>query len=820
MHTLSCYALPTHRRTPPPHLTLLVPHTGITPDLSLLAYTSALLRHHPLNQNQPNGVDFAVNLTPSQSVRYAWDATNTASSSVKKILPGTKNTVPLPHALESRSSHASPTLSRSVQNGSARVPAQANIPISTFARDAEITRTALLTALERRKLVPLTPYKADAWMENLRHFGLLHRFTKVTDGLRFGFILNFPLIAHVQSPPNNSSIVIHSDNFKQTIDKEITKGRYIGPFPLYLIGSTLGPYQSSPLSIIPKPGRPDKFRLIQNFSFPLSPSPDFPNPSINSQIQASDFPTTWGKFSVIYLLISRLPPGSEAATRDIAEAYRTIPLHPSQWAAAVVRISDTLGCIDTCMAFGATPSAGAYGHMADAGCEIMRHTGLGPLDKWVDDHLFFRIRRAHLADYNMARQHWHEVIKCQGPITTGSRIWFEGSPMGTSSHEEFGEDCSTPIVDLSNQSSCSEHDALCSYCMDDIDSVSNPLGIPWEPSKDQPFASTVDYLGFTWDLNKRQVFLSIKKVTKYIQAINDWLGRKAHTLVEVQGLYGKLIHASAALLMGRAFLTGLERMMRICSDKPFLPHRPEKTIKDDLRWWKNALQSGLVSKTIFPPSTPVDIQAFSDASSLIGIGIVVGSHWKAWRLIPGWQTLNEQRDISWAEAIGFELLIYAIATIPGITGSIIVHGDNTGIVEGWRNGRHCNRAANEVFKRIHQFLRTLPHRLEVVTQYIPSAFNPADPPSRGILGPPHLTLPEIQLPEPLRPFLISSLAPLSEAERAAACKRVAAPTPSAAPKTHIGHRTATTRPPSPPFSIFEDSDTKLFLPHSSTPIPL
>jgi hypothetical protein len=98
-------------------------------------------------------------------------------------------------------------------------------------------------------------------------------------------------------------------------------GRYISPFTADVLEQLIGPFQSSPLSIILKPGKPGKFQDIQKFSFPLSISASFPNPSINSHINANNFPTTWGKFMVIFQIISTLPPGSEAAMRDVAEAY-------------------------------------------------------------------------------------------------------------------------------------------------------------------------------------------------------------------------------------------------------------------------------------------------------------------------------------------------------------------------------------------------------------------------------------------------------------------------------------------------------------------
>jgi hypothetical protein len=43
----------------------------------------------------------------------------------------------------------------------------------------------------------------------------------------------------------------------------------------------------------------------------------------------------------------------------VAKAYHVIPLHPSQWPAAVVHALDNKFYIDTYTAFRATPSTGA-----------------------------------------------------------------------------------------------------------------------------------------------------------------------------------------------------------------------------------------------------------------------------------------------------------------------------------------------------------------------------------------------------------------------------------------------------------------------------
>ena len=437
----------------------------------------------------------------------------------------------------------------------------------------------------------------------------------------------------------------------------------------------------------------------------------------------------WGKFSTVYLLASRLPVGSEVATRDMAKAYRTIPLHSSQWPAAVVRISDLLGCIDTSLAFGAAPSAGVYGHLADAAAQIFRHRGLGPIDKWVDDHVFFHIRKEHLADYNLTRNAWKsDIASHAGFQHIKGRFWFAGRPLLNGASEEFNEDCSSPIADLSLASSHSLHNASFTYSLADIDTISNELGIPWEICKDQPFSHSTIYIGFVWNLCERTVSLSQSKADKYIAAIDTWLSRATHVLQDVSQLYGKLLHAASLIPQGRAYLIGFEHMLAVCNAKPFMPHRPDKAISSDLLWWRTAITSGLVSLPISPPQTIVDLNAFSDASSSVGIAVVIGEQWRAWRLLPGWQTLCGKRDITWAEAIGFEFLILILSKLIHRPSHLVVHGDNTSVVKSWWSGRHRNKEINRIFKRIHALVADSANRVSrVYTKYIPSLNNPTVP---------------------------------------------------------------------------------------------
>jgi hypothetical protein len=204
-------------------------------------------------------------------------------------------------------------------------------------------------------------------------------------------------------------------------------------------------------------------------------------------------------------------------------------------------------------------------------------------------------------------------------------------------------------------------------------------------------------------------------------------------------------------------------MLVLCNPHPFNPYPSVKGLHEDLAWWAYKLASPLL-RPIPVPTVPNDIQAFSDASSGFGIAITIQDRWRAWRLIPGWQTLDGERDIGWAEAIGFELLIRSIPGSGHARGNFKVYGDNRGVVEAWWNFRSKNKATNQVFRRIHDFLEQFDHSFSVHSAYVPSKTNPADPPSRGLYPPTSLLLPRLQLPANIDRFVVDATLPFTPTE--------------------------------------------------------
>ena len=181
--------------------------------------------------------------------------------------------------------------------------------------------------------------------------------------------MGVPQIQRTYAPLNHASVKSLADVYSKIIDSEFTAGRYIGPFSWNQLERALGPFQSSPLSLVPKMTSPGTYHAVHNFSHPHVPSSDAT--SINSHINCDNFLCTWGTFSTVALLIARLPPGSQASIRNVAEAYRTIPVKPNQWPRLVIQLqADDQFAVNVCNNFGLTSAGGVYGTLADAGADI------------------------------------------------------------------------------------------------------------------------------------------------------------------------------------------------------------------------------------------------------------------------------------------------------------------------------------------------------------------------------------------------------------------------------------------------------------------
>jgi hypothetical protein len=121
------------------------------------------------------------------------------------------------------------------------------------------------SAIELRKCDTGSPYDLTVWRWLLHNAALLDKYHNIPLGLQYSFDAGIKPIINSYTPFNHPSINQHLGAFCDGVQSELEKGQYIGPLKSADISRLIGPFQTSPLSIIPKSGKPGKFQLNQTF---------------------------------------------------------------------------------------------------------------------------------------------------------------------------------------------------------------------------------------------------------------------------------------------------------------------------------------------------------------------------------------------------------------------------------------------------------------------------------------------------------------------------------------------------------------------------
>ena len=133
----------------------------------------------------------------------------------------------------------------------------------------------------------------------------------------------------------------------------------------------IGPFQTLPLSLTPKPGS-NKLRMIQDMSYPRD---NLSTPSVNLSIDSDNFSTSWGTFESTAELIQTLSKGCKAATFDISSAYQIIPIYLNQQHMLCVSWQE-LVYVNHAVIFGLTSSTGVFDAVADMLIALYAATGI------------------------------------------------------------------------------------------------------------------------------------------------------------------------------------------------------------------------------------------------------------------------------------------------------------------------------------------------------------------------------------------------------------------------------------------------------------
>jgi hypothetical protein len=177
-----------------------------------------------------------------------------SSMETKLLLPGVGK------VLSERMTNPGASASHSIPPAAADKSTRSTFPSATMCvPGVETPITVLNNARSARARKALTPLRAGAWRQKLAELGLSARYAHITTGIDLGFELGTQPITQNYHPPNAASADKYTEVLQQEIQREVDLGRYLGPYTAAEIEAVMGPFQTSPQSVIPKPGKPGKY---------------------------------------------------------------------------------------------------------------------------------------------------------------------------------------------------------------------------------------------------------------------------------------------------------------------------------------------------------------------------------------------------------------------------------------------------------------------------------------------------------------------------------------------------------------------------------
>lgn len=352
---------------------------------------------------------------------------------------------------------------------------------------------------------------------------------------------------------------------------------------------------------------------------------------------------------------------------------------------------------DNVFSFGATSAPGVFGRLADLFVHLLKSMSVEEIIKWVDDFAFFRSP--------CGKRGGRYVYKYD------ERIFFE-----------IGED----------------------------------LGWTWELEKYYPFAARFRYIGFDWDAEAKTVSIPEAKKTKYLSKLAPWVEGAKVTVGETENVVGTLNHCALVVRQGRSRLVNLYRLTASFkhAKNNFVKFSVSNKVALDLEWWRQELSRPTVSLSIIEPPPPCTDQIYVDASTSWGIGFTFKGKWLAWKYKDGW--FSEGRCIGWGEMVAIELALRTVIASKLANVHFKLRSDNQGVIGALAAGKSYNEQENAILQHILSLFHD--HSIWFTIEWVASAENPADDPSRGIFGPKEKLWPHPpKLPRHLKQYIHHSI---------------------------------------------------------------
>lgn len=199
----------------------------------------------------------------------------------------------------------------------------------------------------------------------------------IIKGFTHGFRVNFEGPGQSLKSKNSRSALHHQDIVSQKIEKEIKLDRIAGPFDT----APFGDFKCSPLSVREKQ-QPGSYRLLHNLSYPYDES------AVNFNIPKEASHVAYAPIDEAFQLVRDHSPAAYMAKSDIKDAFRLIPIHPSDYHLMGFTWKGQY-FYDKCLPMGCSTSCRIFERFSSAIAWILTEKlGVTHLTKILDDFFF------------------------------------------------------------------------------------------------------------------------------------------------------------------------------------------------------------------------------------------------------------------------------------------------------------------------------------------------------------------------------------------------------------------------------------------------
>jgi hypothetical protein len=388
------------------------------------------------------------------------------------------------------------------------------------------------------------PLHPNAWKRHLTNHPNRQFAETLFDIITYGAKLGYEGPNQMLLSRNLTSVANDPETLSADIEHQVSLGKLgkLDTLPEYFI--------SSPLGLVPKSD--GSWGRIHHLSHPR-------NNSVNDHIAPEYGSMAYSTFDEALDLVRAAGPGSILVKRDLANAFRHIPVSPQDYWLFGFQWESTWW-YDKFLPFGLRTSPYLFDLFS---------TGL----HWILQHCYG----------------WQEILHYLDDFL---------SVISATEHRN------QEALKLSVESYGTTFDTLCTE-----------LGFKVRHRKSQS-GTTTEFLGLELNTILMQARLPAEKYDKAINLVTAYLKRRSITQLELQSIIGFLSFAAKVVPLGRPFLCRLYNALSASS--PFQNTRLTADMKADLDWWSSFLLqwSGI---TIIRPSRSTAF-IWTDASGTKGIG--------------------------------------------------------------------------------------------------------------------------------------------------------------------------------------------------------